>query len=305
MATKANIGRRLFNLLGDWAAEHSRPPRILYHYTTAKGLVGMLETKRLWATNSRFMNDPTEIEYATELVRRVAISEIGKGDSKSLTRLKRDILKYLNEYEKAARVYVTCFCEQGDLLSQWRGYGAVGGGYAVGLLAKHLGKQFLSDDDYPIVPPILRRVIYQKETQERFVRRFVKLLVEANRERSKDLNRCWENFYMFLDECLNCYKEPAYEEEDEWRAIQYGRIDGKAIFAANFRENTGRIVPYHPLDFTKSKGRYKGKLPIEVARFGPTLEPTTTRRSLELLFTAYGYTKPPLVIEKSLIPFTG
>ena len=29
-------------------------------------------------------------------------------------------------------LYAFCFCEDGDLLSQWRGYGVLGRGYAVG-----------------------------------------------------------------------------------------------------------------------------------------------------------------------------
>jgi hypothetical protein len=51
-------------------------------------------------------------------------------------------LSYLSAVEPARRsvlkpVYITCFCEDGDLLSQWRGY-ADPGGYAIGFDAAEL-----------------------------------------------------------------------------------------------------------------------------------------------------------------------
>jgi hypothetical protein len=289
----------------EWGKFHLERPRILYHYTTAKGLLGMLQTKRLWATNSRFMNDPTEIDYATKLVRDVACKEIDRKKSKRLERLKNDICRILTDYDKAAKVYVTCFCTRGDLLSQWRGYGAVGGGYSVGLVAAHLGLADFGPSDWTKPIPLMRRVVYKREVQERLVRDWVQLMCDSKNHRGQSFNNIWSDFNWFLSQCLNCFKDPAYEEEDEWRVIQYGRIDGVEVISPSFRENGGRIVPYCELDFTKTKGRYRGKLPIEEVRSGPTLEPRTTLRALEQLCRSYGYGSPPLGITQSAIPFTG
>jgi hypothetical protein len=56
-------------LVQRWLALHRDPPTLLYHYTNAAaGLFGMLKSKKMWATNSRFLNDPTEMEYAIQLV---------------------------------------------------------------------------------------------------------------------------------------------------------------------------------------------------------------------------------------------
>lgn len=296
---------RLQNLAIKWGKFHLERPSILYHYTTARGLLGMLETNRLWATNSRFMNDPTEIEYATQLVRDVALKQIQREDSKRLERLKRDICRVVEQYDKLAKVYVACFCTRGDLLSQWRGYGAVGGGYSVGLLAEHLGKLQLEPADFAKPKPLLRKVIYEREIQEGLVKEWVKLMCDSKNNRGQYFHNVWFNFCLFLSECLNCFKDPAYEEEDEWRVIQHGRVNGIDVVTASFRENAGRIVPYYVLDFTKTKGAHKGRLPIEEVRCGPTLEPKTTLRALEQLCTSHGYASPPLVIKKSAIPFTG
>ena len=55
-AAGAKMGTNLLNCgltnFDDWARYHSRRPPVLYHYE-------MLNTRRLWATNSGFMNDPT------------------------------------------------------------------------------------------------------------------------------------------------------------------------------------------------------------------------------------------------------
>lgn len=43
-------------------------PEILYHYTDAKGLLGILNSKQIWATSYRFMNDAREFEYGFDLI---------------------------------------------------------------------------------------------------------------------------------------------------------------------------------------------------------------------------------------------
>jgi len=37
----------------------SRPTGLLYHYTDAKGLVGMLEAQQIWASHIMHLNDAT------------------------------------------------------------------------------------------------------------------------------------------------------------------------------------------------------------------------------------------------------
>src|SRR4030095_10743470 len=116
---------------------HHNRPEILYHYTTAHGLLGILQSGELWASNSRWMNDPSEILYASQPLRRVALDEISvckRQFEHDFKGLEQCITNWLDDYENNARVYVSCFCKDGDLLSQWRGYGAYGGGYAVGLV---------------------------------------------------------------------------------------------------------------------------------------------------------------------------
>jgi hypothetical protein len=108
---------------------------VLYHYTSAQGLLGIIQTREIWATNVLYLNDSSELSDAAEFL----TSELGSTPSRawdddglaSMT---------LSSYSKDASVdhFVVSFCEDGNLLSQWRGYGASGTSYAIGFLASAL-----------------------------------------------------------------------------------------------------------------------------------------------------------------------
>ena len=299
-------------LAEQWLSHHRRRPRYLYHYTSAQGLLGMLQSNRVWATNSRFMNDPTEIAYAIRLVREVADANLREGDARWLKEVRDWVETFIGEYENNAKVYIACFCSEGDLLSQWRGYGAVGGGYSIGFIGKHTGAEEVTSAEKP--EPILRKVIYDRRTQARLVGdwlRGLSVLEQARRKKPGQLraqqrvNDWWAFFNMFLSECLNCFKDPAYREEQEWRLIQFGRFAREEVVKASFRSRGERLVPYVEVDFRPARGPYRDKLPIRVIRYGPTLEPVVTERSLHLLREAYGYDERRLTIARSGVPFSG
>src|ERR1035441_9565471 len=42
-------------------------PAVLYHYTTAEGLLGILNEQAFWATDCEFLNDSSEMRYGLQL----------------------------------------------------------------------------------------------------------------------------------------------------------------------------------------------------------------------------------------------
>lgn len=310
--SQSDIDDELSRLNEQWVKLHRKRPQYLYHYTNAQGLLGMLQSNRIWATNSRFTNDPTEIAYATRLVRKVLESELPEGDARWLKSLKDRVNNILSEYDEHAKIYIACFCTHGDLLSQWRGYGAVGGGYALGFIGKHIGSEEIRSFEKP--EPILRKVIYDRSTQKRLVSDWLKGLVRLEQALQKHyrqqgvqqlIYQLKVSFEMFLYEYMICFKDPAYSEEQEWRIIQYGRSFGREVVKASFRSGRANIVPYTELDFSPAKGPYRGKLPVRLIYYGPTLEPGVTERSLRLLREAFGYNEGNLTIQRSGVPFNG
>ena len=130
----------------------------LFHYTTARGLLGIMTTGQLWSTAYYCANDETELAAGkgvlTPLFRKHTHELIDKRDSRVMTFAGRgvDPLEYGENFEQQVTstalsllsAYITCFCKTtGDedfrhgLLSQWRGYG-VDGGYALQFSRKKL-----------------------------------------------------------------------------------------------------------------------------------------------------------------------
>jgi len=66
--TPSTVGADLQSLAKEWESLHAERPPMLYHYTTAAGLIGIVGSQRLWATNARFLNDPSEIRYALRVI---------------------------------------------------------------------------------------------------------------------------------------------------------------------------------------------------------------------------------------------
>src|ERR1035441_5092669 len=46
-----------------------RKASLVYHYTAAEGLKGIIENRCIWATNVNFLNDFSEYQYGVEVVR--------------------------------------------------------------------------------------------------------------------------------------------------------------------------------------------------------------------------------------------
>src|SRR5437868_12026730 len=68
-----------FYLNREFAPPAQMPPKdLLFHYTTAEGLKGIIEKNELWATSAYFLNDSTEITYGCGLLKEVLDEWIAK-----------------------------------------------------------------------------------------------------------------------------------------------------------------------------------------------------------------------------------
>jgi hypothetical protein len=134
------------------------PPETLYHYTSQSGLLGIVETNELWATKLQYMNDDLEFRIALSMAREQleAIKEHGNAASIAAYALQNS-LAGLDDIN----IFSVCFCETGDLLSQWRGYSASGGGFSIGFDTNVLIDAVHSDNF------ILGKCIYDTDVQKK------------------------------------------------------------------------------------------------------------------------------------------
>jgi Protein of unknown function (DUF2971) len=286
-------------LFRQWEALHRSRPAVLYHYTTAPGLLSMIKSGHLWATESRYMNDPREFLQGADVILGV-INRIAKRKNapRALLEIRQNVQRHIDEKLLNVRIFSVSFCTNGDLLSQWRGYGDAGGGYALGFEPR-----FLFGRPKAERPPLrlLLRVIYNREHQERLVAGWGRAVI-AGAVSDKD-----PHFWRFFSEALASFKNPAYAEEGEWRLVQFGRAwFGREttpwLYPVQFRERRGEVVPYADINLSQSKP-YPGRLPISEIVYGPTLDPERSEKAIRLLMEGSGYAEGQVGLTRSIVPF--
>lgn len=109
---------------------------LLYHYTDGTALASIVEHTNLRATDFRYLNDRFELNYAwRKFVRRLVRLSEQAGSYNPAWHNQLDALDLMgarNLLDIDDPVFVACFSELGDDLSQWRGYGDHGRGFALG-----------------------------------------------------------------------------------------------------------------------------------------------------------------------------
>jgi Protein of unknown function (DUF2971) len=229
----------------------------LFHYTTAVGLLGILSSSTLWATDLRFLNDAQEAIYAQEMVANAirgmknpvldpAHFAYGMGESavERFSQYQGYVLDALNSAQYG--VYVACFCESGDLLSQWRGYGT-DHGYAIELKTDALTAALGGLSTYPPGTG-LEQVRYGSDAAADVVSLAVEAVGDFN------LNHPGvkaEYKALHLSALLATLKHPGFREEEEWRLFaafdryqQGPMVDPASHEPTRFRSTPMAIVPY-------------------------------------------------------------
>jgi hypothetical protein len=127
-----------------WCAPHvaafnPTPSGPLYHYTTGNGLIEIIKSGELWATQVACLNDSSELLYPIELLR----AKVCKASKSPISLEVGFLLKQIEEGLSAQTIdtegrFLSCFSEDGDDLSQWRAYGGGEGGYAIEFDSLHL-----------------------------------------------------------------------------------------------------------------------------------------------------------------------
>jgi hypothetical protein len=272
----------------EWSAAQGPRPRELFHYTSLDGLKGILGTHQIWVTDVAYLNDSLELQLASELIERCT-AEATKNASPMCKELLRRSEVGGSQADLGQGYYVACFCDDRDLLSQWRAYGERGGGYAVGFSAYEMAYEGLL---------ALRRVIYDPVEQERLVRGVIQRIctafdmVAAGKTTAQlDSDHTFPSFAQLLAshfrEFLVTFKHDAFSAEKEWRIVLPFSQDQQLSFV-RFRGDRGQAVPYmclHPRTPTPAMSL----LPIVEVVHGPTLHPELAKKSLHLLLQSTDY----------------
>jgi hypothetical protein len=268
---------------------NKKPPRVLYHYTSQEGLLGIIGKKEIWATKALYLNDSKEFMYAIDLVNKVLNYPRYSGPKIDELRERLNLIKGVN-------VCVTSFTKNGDLLSQWRGYGVRGVGYSLGLYGDELKK--LADENQFILCP----VIYNTDQQEFLVREIIKRWISGQHQFNgltpmKGFDTEFEDYFAMLAPIL---KDPSFKEEGEWRLIS--PILSNDLERYSYRAGRYSLIPYYR--FPLEAPTIKFKLAKIVVGPGPMQELSDTAVKSYLTSLNLKYVDPKKV-EPSTIPYRG
>lgn len=196
--------------------------------------------------------------------------------------------------------YISCFCEQGNLLSQWRGYAEKGTGVAIGFDAQDLKIGFSN-------VARLEKVEYDHVSQKAALDKFLCVfldhynaaIVNTGIDRD-DLER--EFVFSILKACNVLYplfKNSSFNEEQEWRLIAV-RPRGVPDTGQKFRVRDARIVPYLELEFWKD---FYANMPIKEVIVGPAGDQGIVFLGVAEILNNYGLGS--VSITSSSTPFRG
>lgn len=294
-------------LMAPWFALHEQPPSQLFHYTTVEGLLGILGGQCLWATHSAYLNDPSEIVHAHSIIQQ-ALEDEAKAEEHPWAKELLFRARYaIHPDDGMYQYFVISFCEDADLLSQWRGYSNRSGGYAMGFDTRTI--KALAD---PSPALTLRCVIYDHDRQRKLIASTIAAaLAEFKRVVASDAkeelaNRIVPYFVMFLRDHFSEYhfsfKNLAFREEKEWRLIvQTDSASRQAVLKdLQFRAAGGIAVPYLPVALMSVPSEQGGRLPITRIVYGPTINAQRAKHSLRALLDKCGHDSAS--IESSQVP---
>lgn len=282
-------------LIRDWLVPAELKTKILYHYTTAAGLLGILSSGVLRGTNASFLNDSSEIAFGLSVCNEVLEGERDVRESDQERLLIERTLGWIKDDSSPYEIYVTSFSASRDLLSQWRGYGSDAGRFCLGFQLS----QF-SERDLFRLP---QRVEYEAEGQRAKVRRAIEVACQALRgldppSQSQVAQTTAIDLALHLRRLMCSFKHRGFSEEEEWRSIH--SVSPSDAAAVNFEPVRGALRPYVGM---LHGSRMSARLPVVEICVGHAERRSAVAAALRLMLSRYGYDN--VSVTETSIPFTG
>jgi hypothetical protein len=284
---------------------------LLWHYTTPEGLMGIIESNALWATDIFYLNDSAEFMHGINIAREIIkqkISSLDGDEKKHLGRFDGD-LSFIGPDHNSS-VYVCSLSKVEDELSQWRAY-CRGGGFSIGFPRQGLieaiqGQHFE-----------LKECVYDVSGQQKIINNLIDSHVVPYIQNPEQFSKipcapdmvsgivCGgsNKFAWKLYSTCSTLKHPSFEREEEWRLVfDHGYAfekdkNGKNKIGPKFRTKSGLIIPYICIKLPDSEDFWRQVRII----IGPTKYEKELKGSVHTLFRKYHATS--IGITHSEIPF--
>lgn len=261
------------------------PGDLLCHYTDLQGLLGIITDHDLRLTHSLYLNDAEEMVHGYKAAEKVI------GDAKSA---KNDPMwiDYLDQLAALLKkplpqgVYLCCFYQKDNLLSQWRSYGANGTGVSLSFEPQQFS--FVTGPDSPHGGMMrLWKVFYDPEQQVRILNSAINFAFEhppPGKAAVEDIARQAADAIEFF---IPTFKNPDFTEEGEWRLIF--TPPPECPVKPRFRASRGMLIPYYSLKELSGSITPNGRLPITGLCIGPSANKILNEQAVQMLLTQAEY----------------
>lgn len=271
------------------------PKRLVFHYTSQAGLLGIVSSKTIRATNILYLNDAREIEVSIELTRQ-RIEQLrtpaSAKDNDVLDAIASMITMASSTADYSESTFACSFCEDdGNNLNQWRGYCPEGNGFSIGFDLKELGR-IVNRYGFRVA-----KCIYDEQQQREIINKYVdESLASIKASFSEPFDRQFaiqsETYSKFL-RIAATLKQCAFKDENEWRLISrpmpLSQSDDSRI---RFREGRSTIIPYFEVPVVE-EGHCASS--FSTIWIGPTLDKKLARQAMKRLLWTNGIDCPIMV----------
>lgn len=223
-------------------------PATLYHYTNVETMMAIVNSRTMFASHAYFLNDSKELLHGRDSLATVIQMQLVKAKGVTADFLKQS-LAWLDTFDEPRHIFVTSLTENGNQLSQWRGYTSGGRGVSIGL----------SPDRIRIIRSMHPRLkvakcIYDRREQSLLMWQLLELCLESFQgevdkgalESEHPSNRYFHFLERYREEFLQVMaiiKHPAFKEESEWRLISgyYSDLSHPDI---HHRSGVATLIPH-------------------------------------------------------------
>lgn len=230
----------------------------LYHYTGIGGLLGIVETRKVWASHAYYLNDSKEILYACEVLRSV-LSQCISDHQNDERQFLEQFTKWLETFPiNPYHIFIFSLSEERSLLSQWRSYTPHGKGVSLGF-STHILNRILQSQGFR-----LAKCLYKHEEHRELMNSLLEKMLVTFRQNLPHLDTTKsyppQKYHSFLEgfrgDLLRVFaiiKHSAFEEEREWRIVS-PYFEKYTVPEIKFREGSSMLMPFIEIDLSSDNG---------------------------------------------------
>ncbi len=264
------------------------PKDILYHYTSFSGLLGIVKSRSLWASDIRYMNDSAELRHTAHLIKKEASRRIEAGHDNPYL-LNQFLYWVSHRITNVHMLFGASFRSNGNLLSQWRSYSALGKGVSLGFdpayIMNRAEKQAFQ----------IGKCVYDPSEQQTLIGQVIDAVEalaasragdddEAARRSGRDYHEVFNKVESDVLRLAAVLKHPSFQEEAEWRIVSPVLTD-YASSPVLFREGDAMLVPYVEFRLADDNG---GPISLDHLFLGPTPNIEISMNSLTMFLSKNG-----------------